>query len=717
MRIAIHALLVCTLFSLPALGQDGDPKEFDKGLHAVENLIRRGQWKNAQRRLDKALGEHEGQLYVKVRLPELERIARRIAYRIAYPAKDPQSLISGKLVSWNPKTGKIKLRYTNDRDSMDDFIRRKSVRHHPLVFKGPFTVTVKGRRYGQGVKSGPAIVLAQGRRAFRVGFGTSPNKQHAFDAQWYPSHLIYYEGDDEKKIDEKRIPPVPTGKKFKLKLVVKDNMITASCNGKKVVSGRKPRDFWGTVGFILGSTWTDIELAGFAESAWLEGLRDKEEQEQRTAFEKTFRPQDHLPRWLYEKTPATSPSKAPKWPGKPDKNALRRIEDVAMWVEGDEPERAATILNRIPPEDIPAAARALLKARILLLENRRSEALVAVQRCTQADPAFVEARILEANLLSALGQWEQSRQAWDRLVESHPHHTEVARHRAIALLLDGRPEEAKAVVQEALIAGASRDVLEPTHRLIVQAEAGPAWPRRFEVKTRHYIIASDIDKDICYAAGRVLEKAHTAYNAYVRRSGKDDRKFRVFIFSGKDSYTAYAKDALGSSLPGSVGLYSKLLKQLLIMNVSQREEMYRTIRHEGFHQYMDRIASDSPIWFDEGLASYFETAGDGGSWKAGLVREDFLDLLKEQRLPTIESILTRSRDSFYRRKVRSYAESWALIHFLYHGGGGGKRLLSRLFDGLGTGPADKLFDEVFSSVDREDMESRFRAYLESLMEG
>ena len=30
------------------------------------------------------------------------------------------------------------------------------------------------------------------------------------------------------------------------------------------------------------------------------------------------------------------------------------------------------------------------------------------------------------------------------------------------------------------------------------------------------------------------------------------------------------------------------------------------MRHEGYHQYLDRVMPDPPVWFNEGLAVYHE---------------------------------------------------------------------------------------------------------------
>ena len=62
-----------------------------------------------------------------------------------------------------------------------------------------------------------------------------------------------------------------------------------------------------------------------------------------------------------------------------------------------------------------------------------------------------------------------------------------------------------------------------------------------------------------------------------------------------------------------MGLYSPALKQLLIWNQPNRKKMLETVRHEGFHQYLDGVMSDPPPWLNEGLAMYYEALPPAGT--------------------------------------------------------------------------------------------------------
>ena len=74
----------------------------------------------------------------------------------------------------------------------------------------------------------------------------------------------------------------------------------------------------------------------------------------------------------------------------------------------------------------------------------------------------------------------------------------------------------------------------------------------------------------------------------------------------------YCANALGSVHPHTKGLYSPSLKQLLVRNLSDQQDMLETVRHEGFHQYLDRFLDNPPVWFNEGMAEYYELGEERG---------------------------------------------------------------------------------------------------------
>jgi hypothetical protein len=158
---------------------------------------------------------------------------------------------------------------------------------------------------------------------------------------------------------------------------------------------------------------------------------------------------------------------------------------------------------------------------------------------------------------------------------------------------------------------------------------------------------------------------------------------------------------------GSAGLYTPDLKVLLIWNLPQRDEIMTTVRHEGFHQYLDRIMANPPLWFNEGLAEYFEVARVvGGRWKFGAPRADHLRTL-EEGTRSLEKWLFIDEREFMEKAGFNYAQSWAFMQFLRHSTRENEELFERFWQAFKTTPNTKaairhaLGDRPLWELDRE----------------
>ena len=172
----------------------------------------------------------------------------------------------------------------------------------------------------------------------------------------------------------------------------------------------------------------------------------------------------------------------------------------------------------------------------------------------------------------------------------------------------------------------------------------------------------------------------------------------------------------GSSRENTAGLYSPYLKQLLIWNVPQRDMMFRTIVHEGFHQYLDMVAPGTPRWFNEGMAEnmeLYETVN--GKFTEGQSNMDHLELLMEARMP-LEHFLRMPTSAFYRGNVGvHYAQGWAFVHFLRNSGRDEQKIFDALFHGFENSPStSQVMEAAFEGVDMKDLEARFVKHIKDL---
>jgi hypothetical protein len=253
----------------------------------------------------------------------------------------------------------------------------------------------------------------------------------------------------------------------------------------------------------------------------------------------------------------------------------------------------------------------------------------------------------------------------------------------------------------------------------VKVQRGPEWRRAFEHESANYRVVSDIDQAVCVTAARVLEEALGIYRTQLKLLPKSEgRKYPVYLFSGQAGFQAYMAEARLFGTGGHehlAGVYSPLLKQLLIWNLPEREEMIHTVRHEGFHQMLDRVLPDPPVWFNEGLAVYYENLSNkGGALKHGNLHHDLLDLLREKPIPPLEQLLGAGHRAFYAGGRASYAHAWAFVHMLRHGTPAHRALFEALLAKLATASAHDAVQAVLPPATRTQLEADLARYVESL---
>lgn len=104
----------------------------------------------------------------------------------------------------------------------------------------------------------------------------------------------------------------------------------------------------------------------------------------------------------------------------------------------------------------------------------------------------------------------------------------------------------------------------------------------------------------------------------------------------------------------------------------QHDNLYRTLAHEGFHQFLAYELGDrAPIWLNEGLAQYFETAVvQGNRLVVGEINRPTLaaaqSLIAHRAAPAIAELIAMDQPTFYQHADRTYPTSWALVYFLRH---------------------------------------------------
>ena len=339
MKIAL-VLAACAVVvaSFPSPVTAADEAAFEEGYTAVQRLMSRGRYQQARDDLVALLDEHREESYVLVRRPEIEEDLKRCSFRIEYEEPDPKDLVPGELLSHNVRTGKIKIRF--DREKMRQAAQKQSgssrrspkdelqralaaIRSagvvipeagskRPLVFRGPYTIEAKISKNWSasasaylGSSKTPTVQAAlDAKRGYVVAFGRPPQKTGNRQT-WVPARMRYVADGAWKTADEQEISPLKYGKSATLKVSVGVRRITASCNGRTILSAGKPTDLFGQFS-VKEVPWTSVTIQGEAEPSWLQGYLDDASQLALARFEKEYVKSSVVPQWLMASASSSS---------------------------------------------------------------------------------------------------------------------------------------------------------------------------------------------------------------------------------------------------------------------------------------------------------------------------------------------------------------------------------------------------------------------------
>jgi tetratricopeptide (TPR) repeat protein len=687
-----------------------DEAAFDQGYAAVRTLMQKGKWNEAKAAIDQLLSCNAEQAYVQAQKEAIVTDYRLCAFWAETKVPEPSELTGGALESWSPSTGKIRLRYAPG--AMKEWEGSDKLRVHPVVFAGPYTITVAGKEYPRGDQSLRVFLdLAElSGCVANFGFAERPS-----DKGWVKTYLpvSVYElrGDKDVKIDDRKISPAKGGAPYVAQVKVDKGAIELFFDKKSLLRVQRPRQEFGQAGIGVEGD-VEVTLEGLVEPSWLQNLCDASLATKRQAFEERFRTTERLPKWLFEvpqvqRTPAksrftTACAKSPA-----------AEAALGLFAEG-KASQAIGALQKLGDADMDARDRAYLLGACHQSAGNPELALPLADRALEGQPEATHARVLRAEVWLDLGRRKDGLAALRQAAADDPGHFDATEALFVALMRQNDSDSAMRLVRDAKSKHGMWEEVAPLEGMLTMRARGPAWPRRFSNVSAHYQVHSDIDAKTCIDACRLLEES------YVNLKGDlawlDDRKdfarFEVYVFSGESGYQDYCKKILGSPAPHTAGLYSPVLKQLLIWNVPKREEMLRTIRHEGFHQFMDRAVQDPPTWLNEGMAEFWETARrENDKFQGGQPRPAHVAMLIRSRklLPSLDAFVHGGRADFYENAQLRYAQAWAIVHFLRKGGLQGQRLFQALWDALRSGElgARGAMDKAFAGIDWAKLESEF----------
>lgn len=224
-----------------------------------------------------------------------------------------------------------------------------------------------------------------------------------------------------------------------------------------------------------------------------------------------------------------------------------------------------------------------------------------------------------------------------------------------------------------------------------------ALPAKFSLEGEQLLVHSDVrlpkDHPLIADLSRLRRQIAETLELPVQ-----DQPVTVYLFSDELRYAQYMKVQF-PQLPPRRAYFVGTSKELAVYTF-WGERIQEDLRHEYTHGVLHATLKDVPLWLDEGLAEYFEGAGE----PLGLNRDYTVRLasaLETGWRPNLERL--ERLTTVDQMQKADYQESWAWVHFLLHDGPETKAvLLDYLHELLKTDQPSKLRDRLQAEISHAD---------------
>ena len=714
----LSALLCC---SLPAGAEENPlagPHALDDGLVVVREHLEQGACKKGMDALNTLLAAHKDRNYAKARRDEIAELYRLLACGIAFPPPKPDDLVSGKVLSWSPRYGKLKIQY--EPDAAGDFEQRKDMWYFPPRLAGPFTLDIRGVTYPGSANQQPIVTLGgeqhpeTGRnQSWHILCGVPKNKEAR-------GHIAHHDGLKETR-SKPKAPGGKPGKPYRIQVRVAAKKVACSVNSRSIGSVSKPASVFGYIGF-RAPTWSRWTFHGVIEPNWIESKIEQIVEGNLEEFDKTYKASDVVPQWLFD--PILREKKKRKVQvvdliaDLSDKHydAVLEVDNAIRMEEFD---KALEAIDGLQQAGLDEATCEYLRARTCQHMTELEKAITHLKRCLELESRFLDGSLMLGTILRQMGRHGEAMEDFRKMAERNAQDAKTYEAAANEMMSIGRPDDARTITRLAARNGVTSHDLRKLNRAMIKIARGPRWSQRYAHESRNYYVMSNMDQTICREAADLLEEAYAAFCQTLGSVPRDaSRRFRVYMFSTKQGFMGYQQDLseyFGKPNDKAAGLYTPTLKQLLIWKHSSHESIMKTVRHEGFHQYLDQLMPGPPVWFNEGLAEYYENpVRKGEKLEFGALHRYHLHMLSRRGMRPMKKFLYGSPALFYDDGLRSYAQAWLLMHMFQHTTPKNAAFFKKLVAQLKVDPGYLVMKRLLPDSVIEKLGKDLKAYLKKL---
>ncbi len=196
---------------------------------------------------------------------------------------------------------------------------------------------------------------------------------------------------------------------------------------------------------------------------------------------------------------------------------------------------------------------------------------------------------------------------------------------------------------------------------------------------------------------------------------------RVLIFRSEASFAPLRDVLMQRRATNITGLFlGGENRNYVLIAADADSSVDRIVYHELTHQIVRNTVPSLPLWFSEGIAEYYSTfRTTGNDVYIGALVTDHVNFLREGTVIPLKDLFAINHESpDYREGLRQgvfYAESWALVHYMFNGSDTRREQFPKFLALLQAGkPTDEAFRTAFQGS-YDDLERELRNYVRRLV--
>ncbi|MFN3168479.1 MAG: DUF1570 domain-containing protein [Phycisphaeraceae bacterium] len=211
-------------------------------------------------------------------------------------------------------------------------------------------------------------------------------------------------------------------------------------------------------------------------------------------------------------------------------------------------------------------------------------------------------------------------------------------------------------------------------------------PKLTVYRSKHYRVHTPLSRDEVLPYARHMDALFKQYDArFGTLVPAPVEPMSLYLFETQQQYDRFLQEHdIDATHSGGMFFVTHKLRGLATWaEAGNRRKTFEVLQHEGFHQFAwHTFGPDLPVWVNEGLAQYFESAVlRDGKLSLGMIRRPRIEkvrtAIREGDALPIEQLMAVSGKQWAQRlrddpehAGLSYAQSWSLVFYLIHGDGG-----------------------------------------------